>query len=1191
MGGTKIVQEPNNQLIRYLLGELDEPEEEQVELRLLTDPNYAEEFDGAVNDVIDRYVAGEFQGPQLERVRSYFFKSRERQEKLGFALALKRRKSQEPSFHKQQRKPLTWYLAAAASILVIIGIGFVAWYARRPQSGLDEGLVALQGAFHEERPIEGRLSDFNYVPLPNQRGGTGKVDYVQRDLASTLLLKSVRDNPTAASHHAAAKYYLMLHQFDQADKEFAAALALDPQNAKIHNDFGAALLEEARSQTSSANNNNQLELYGRSLEQIQKALELDNSLLEAHFNRALIFQAMRPSEQAKAAWEEYLQKDSNSPWADEARRNIKLIEQQQRGSSTEGNDKITTFLAALGNSDDSAAWKVISASYTSAGNEITNHFIDCLLGVEPVCDHLDTSTTLAGLTYVARLERDRAGDRFTSDLVRHYERAGPELKPTLAKARYHMQTAYASFQKSQFREAITEYTKAKLKYEQAEDSASEAFVEYRLAHCYVLLPDPQEARLAFNRLLIICEKNQYRWLAAQCLYGLAHANGDASEYSKALKYSAEALTRLEQVGDTNGALKCLTQLADFNEAINQIPTALGYLSRSLELAETSALEPRQLWTILTEIGFSLGSLKLPAGALFYHQEALQLARELGIPLLISRSASYVGTTYAAMGMYPEAVKEATQAFEIGRNRGDRTGTEMMAQASLQLGDINREAGKCDEALTHYDYSLQLYQHLNFDYHAYVAHKGKLHCFLLSSNNQAVRDELLTVLKLSELYRKRITEERQRLTFFDAEQEVYDVAIDYEFSVENNYVKALEYSEQSRARSLLDAVEGGRRKSNARDLDSPIVTSPLSVAEIQKRLPARSQIVQYAVLDSKLIVWVVTQTKVEHEEIPIKAPALVSMVNAFLNGVNQPPTVGSYKPDQGSELYRILIQPIERYLDRGQLLLIVPDKVLNYLPFAALTSPTTSHYLIEDYDLCAAASGTLFVNLSAAAERKSGSREEFMLSIGDPSFDRGLFKSLRELPATLHESKAVAELYPKHSLLVREQATEAITRAELEKSDVAHLAMHFVLNEQSEMLSGFPLTPETSNSAGAEGLDGFLQSYEICSLNLRRLRLVILSACQTGIERQYRGEGAVGAARPFFVAGVPTVVASLWPVDSDASAELMVKFHQHRRDGLRVTQALQQAQLEMIRGTEARYRHPYYWAPFVTIGGITNPTSQ
>jgi CHAT domain-containing protein len=148
-------------------------------------------------------------------------------------------------------------------------------------------------------------------------------------------------------------------------------------------------------------------------------------------------------------------------------------------------------------------------------------------------------------------------------------------------------------------------------------------------------------------------------------------------------------------------------------------------------------------------------------------------------------------------------------------------------------------------------------------------------------------------------------------------------------------------------------------------------------------------------------------------------------------------------------------------------------------------------------------------------------------------------------------------------------------------------MHFIVNERSEMLSGFPLTPETRAGASNESSNGFLESQEIYRLKLPRLRLAILSACQTGIERQYRGEGAVGAARPFFVAGVPTVVASLWPVDSDASAELMIEFHQHLHGPRRVTQALREAQVDMIHGADARFRHPYYWAPFLTIGGLNN----
>lgn len=1181
MGGTDIAAEPDNLLTRYLLGELEDPEEEQVELRLLTEPDYAEEFDREVDDIIERYVAGEFKGSQLERVRNYFFKASERQEKLRFALALKQRSAQKVV----PQTPWRRYLAIAASVVIIAGIGWFAWNARRPQTDLNEGLVALQQAFPENRPIEGRLSDFKYVPLSNQRGGSEKVDTTQRDLASTLLLKALRDKPSAASNHAVGNYYAMLHQFAEADKNFEAALALEPQNAKIHNDYAVALLQEALSQTSSENN--QIEPKGRALEEAQKALELDNSLIEAHFNRALILQSMRPSEQAKQAWEEYLQKDSTSPWADEARRNIKLIEQQQRGAARETSDQFEAFLKAQQSSDDAAAWKAVSASYTSGGNEITNRLIDGFLSVKSGGPQLDPSSSLAALIYVAKLESGRTGDRFTSDLINYYQRAGPTLKPILASARYHMQTAYASFQKSQFQEAINEYNRARSDYQQAKDNAGIIFVDYRLAHCYVLRPNPQQARSAFDQLRTICEKKEYLWLVAQCLYGLAHASSDVSEYSKALDFSSGALTQFEHIGDVNGALKSLTQLADLNQLLNQIPRSLSYLSRALALAETSESDSQQLWGALNQIGFSMASLKLNAAALFYQKEALQLALKAGIPLLSSRSYSYVGAAYAAMQMYPQALDQATQAFEIGRSMNRETaGKEMMAQASLQLGDIYNDTGKCDEALKHYDYSLQLYRELDFDFHSYVAHKGKLHCFLASANNRAVHDELPTVLKFSELYRKKITDESQRNSFFDAEQEVYDIAIGYESSVENDYVKALDYSEQSRARSLLDAVQRGRGKSYPHKLNAPIATTPLTVGEIQKGMPSKSQIIQYAVLDDRVIVWLVTPTNVLRQEVRINAQTLTAKVNAFLDSVGRPHTETSYSRDGGAELYRLLIGPIHAQLDRDRFLLIVPDKILNFLPFAALTSPDTSDYLVEDYDLGVAASSTLFVKLSAAAERNNATREEALLSVGNPSFDRAFFRSLRDLPASVEEADAVAKLYPRNKRLLREQATESAITAELEKADVAHLAMHFVLNEQSEQLSGFPLAPETSHQAGTNGFDGFLQSYEIYSLNLQRLRLVVLSACQTGIEREYQGEGAVGAARPFFIAGVPTVVASLWPVDSDASAELMVRFHQHRRDGLRVTQALQQAQLELIRG-DPHYRHPYFWAPFVAIGGVAN----
>jgi CHAT domain-containing protein len=471
----------------------------------------------------------------------------------------------------------------------------------------------------------------------------------------------------------------------------------------------------------------------------------------------------------------------------------------------------------------------------------------------------------------------------------------------------------------------------------------------------------------------------------------------------------------------------------------------------------------------------------------------------------------------------------------------------------------------------------------------------------------VQRQLTSVLQLSERYRSKITTELQRNSFFDLEQGVYDLAISYESGIEGNYERAFEYSEKSRARSLLDEVQSGaklRKKQGEIYVSLPVVTPSLSLGEIQSRMPAQAQILEYAVLDDRVVAWIVTGAKVEHQAVPVRAEVLTEKVGAFLDRVNRPPAPSdnSYR-ERASELYSLLIEPIADRLDKSRTLCIVPDKILNYLPYAALISPKTGGYLIDEYDLDFAASAALFVSQSAAAERKARKSEERLLVVGNPKFSRRRFPLLRDLPSSELECNSVAQIYRQSDrepkVLLRDEATETAVEREMKEADVAHFAMHFVLNERSEMFSGFPLTPEVADAAGSEGSaksdpvskseqssDGVLQSYEIYGMNLRRTRLVVLSACQTGIERQYRGEGAVGAARPFFVAGVPTVVASLWPVDSDASADLMVSFHKHLHERLSAPQALRSAQREMLAGGNATYHHPYYWAPFLAIGGLS-----
>ncbi|HKR14914.1 MAG TPA: CHAT domain-containing protein [Pyrinomonadaceae bacterium] len=1164
----------------------------------MTEPEYSEELDLLVEEIIDQYTAGEFHGEELEQVRNYFFKSEQRKEQLRFAIAWKERKPQAPVVAGSTaavtqlpppKRSLTPYLAIAAIFIVGLGVGFIMWRSVKSRTDLDRGLVAFNAAFREERPVEARLSSLQYAPLSNQRrGGNARVDYVQRDLAGSLLLKAVADNPSPGTHNALGQYYLADKQFDKAIDQFNQALALDPKDGKSHLDLGAALIEKGKLDQGGTG----IQDFSRSIQHLNKGLELKRGSLEGYFNRALAYQYMMLSSDAEAAWKQYLQHDATSPWAEEAKRNLQTLEESSKRTSRTVDEALDKFRQARQTGNEDAAWKLISEHYTSAGNQLANHLLDSFLGLSS--NQTASTDALAYLSYLAEIENKRTGDRYTSALVSNYSRAGPDVRTRLASARQHANTAYTLFTQSKITDAVREYTAAKEDYEKAGDPVARTFILYRLAHCYVLLPAPAKAQQAFQELLSICETNDYRWLVIQCLYGLAHASGDNSEYSKARDYSARALAKSEEYDDQNSILKTLTQLAGFSNDLNLTSAALDYLGRALALTAQTYVEPMQRWTMFAQIGLCMSSMQIHEAALLYHKQAFELAREMGRPSLLARSYGYVGSAYAALKQYPEALNEAVKGYEVGSSiSASPEGREQMALVSWLLGDIQRESGHCDKAIDAYDRSIKLYRELDFEYFSYAAHKGKLFCYYAGGDDQATGNELPTVLKLFEEYRSTITRESERNSFFAMEQSVYDLAIDYEFGRRNNPLKAFEYSEASRARTLLDAVSGStsvQEMSYGPDLSVTPGSKALSLGEIQARMPAAAQILQYAVVEHQLFIWVITKAKIQREVVNIDDSTLSEKVRSYLASVTQPPRDSN--SDQSSaarELFQLLIAPIERLLDKNKFLCIVPDKILHYLPFDALVSPQTNNYLIQDYEqgIGTAPSSTVFVGLTNTAARKTASNGvETFLGVGNPRFDRAAFSSLNDLRSAVREVEAVSELYAGHyRRLIGPDATKSNIKSEIAKSDVVHLAMHYILSGKSEMLSGFPLTPSTTMTLD-HNADGFWQAAEIYGLKLPRTRLALLSACQTGIEQQYDAEGAVGAARPFLVAGVPVVVATLWAVDSDASAQLMIDLHKYRtREKRPVTQALRLAKLDMLRGDQ-RYRHPYYWAPFVIVGGLS-----
>ena len=449
---------------------------------------------------------------------------------------------------------------------------------------------------------------------------------------------------------------------------------------------------------------------------------------------------------------------------------------------------------------------------------------------------------------------------------------------------------------------------------------------------------------------------------------------------------------------------------------------------------------------------------------------------------------------------------------------------------------------------------------------YQIHKGKLFCFQQLDRREDFSRELQTVLDLSEEFRATIREDASRQSFFANEQDVFD-AVAANAIKEGDTRGAFAFVEQSRARSLLDFVESDKPIAEV-EKNFTSVTHPLSLSEIQARLPEQVQLVQYAVLPEKLAIWVVSKTRFNLIEKPITAVDLEKKIDDYQAAVMNKASSAELK-QAGRELYELLI-PTDL---AGQQLCLVPDKSLHQLAFASLISPN-GKYLLEDFALFYAPSASVLVLATENARQKDRVTNESLLSIGNPDFDRDENPNLADLGSAEAEAKSIAGDYQKPIALLGGDATKERFLREFATVNVIHFAGHFLANRHS---------PGNSKLLFA---GGELRASELGAYKLPLAKLVVLSACETGFERYDKSEGAIGIARTFLALGVPIVVASQWKVDSEPTKDLMIAFHRNRK-GNRLSSAasLRQAQLEVLRNGQTQ--SPYYWAAFSLFGGYAN----
>jgi hypothetical protein len=285
-------------------------------------------------------------------------------------------------------------------------------------------------------------------------------------------------------------------------------------------------------------------------------------------------------------------------------------------------------------------------------------------------------------------------------------------------------------------------------------------------------------------------------------------------------------------------------------------------------------------------------------------------------------------------------------------------------------------------------------------------------------------------------------------------------------------------------------------------------------------------------------------------------------------------------EQGRRLFADLLGPARAAIEDSRRLLLVPDGPLHALPFAALpVEGSPPRYLAALKPSHVAASITVYAELKRTRARSPRRDGPTLAAFGDTLPDPGLH--LPPLPASRLEVEAVTSAFPGSAVAyLREHATEDAAKALGRGPRLIHFASHGLLDERFPLDSALVLTPAGPADAGK----GLLQAWEVFERMRLQADLVTLSACESGLGREVRGEGLIGLSRAFQYAGASSVLASLWAVSDRSSAEWMRHFYAALARGMPRDEAVQAAQAEMRRHPASA--HPFHWAAF-ELSGLWN----
>jgi len=986
-------------------------------------------------------------------------------------------------------------LAVAAMLAIAIQVFPKQWLPWRSETAVSK-LTELAAAVGTDRTVEGRLTGpFAYGPLraPSRSEGTSETTARWTLFgAAAKVRQAAESDPTATNLHALGVAHLVLGDHELAVRALEDAAAQDPKDARYQSDLSAAYLARAR-------HLERLEDLPRALGAAERALKLDASLLEGHFNRALALEALFLNADARRAWEEYLARDSRSGWADEARQHLEKLP-QSGGRPDLGHDSPPPPMHTT----------------TEAG-------LDWLLRVG--------LTRWADAIVAGDVERAAREHVALADYAGQLSAQANDTFP-LALAALTITGTQAQTQRASSFLALAD---ALVQWDRENTSGAEASLLSACATRDVavrVICDPHLAVIdvlnrrdgaANQRISAATSKSQqHRWV-----YPLALAKRVdgyrllfRGQYAAAATAYAEAYSVFDDSKYLNSAAHIAVQLSELGDLTGTFDEAWRWRLNSLRLTAAAETDvTRYLTRVLTaEVLAKRGERE--AAATFIND--LDEAYAIDLPP-IRRAILYISRTKVSLAVGDLASARSTlqSAVESVSNTSDFRLQRLKPDVLLLMADLERGERRLDSA------KKALTEAIAGMGPERSAHRATalIARASLSAHQSEWRDVEGDVSDAIALLKDRVPSSSGVPVRLDDATAAFRAAASLIVADANlQGLRGLQLVE--RLREMLDGTPSDTRIKSDSDLAAAI-----------DGLQSTEMALFYLIADDSLLVWTITGDGVEFTRRAVTAESIEQVVNVLAVQVNRGPTREDLWSGTLASLYDLLLGHVSRPSAVTELI-IVPDGVLNGVPFGALFDTRTNQFLFER------ASVHVVPNLAFGLGRARGSAQmqppRVALIVGDPTLSGRPAGAFQRLPRAKAEGAAVAALYRTAMPLFQDHATKTRVLAALPNADVLHFAGHAIATLDARgprlLLAGDVGDPEAALLSG--DLHG----------RLAKSPHVVLAACETGATSIDRAAGLASLSAAFLRAGAGSVVANLWRVDDSASEVFFLNVHRRLTAG-------------------------------------------